>query len=369
MVVLNWLEGFPADTLTLSSYQQFPDVDDGRVLAQAIVDTVREPLLVLDKDLHVVAASRSFYLTFKVNPEDVQGRPVFELGDGQWNILDLRVLLEEILPQRTVMEAYEVQHDFSVIGKRIMLLNARAVFNQKNANTLILLAIEDVTTRRAIEAETTELLAQKEILLQEMQHRVANSLQIIASILLLKAKTVQSEEIRLHLHDAHQRVMSVAAVQQQLHASGHGEQIELAPYLSRLCEALSASLIGESRPILLKVKAGSGTATSAEAVSIGLIVTELVINALKHAFVDDKPAGQIVVSHEVAEKNWRLVVSDDGIGKKEDRSSKKVIGLGTNIVAALAKQLNAHVETSGTAGGTVVSIIHGSFGSRLPNAA
>lgn len=349
--------------------QQFPDVDDGRALAQAIVDTVREPLLVLNKDLSVVAASRSFYLTFKVNPEDVQGRKVYALGNGQWNIPDLRLLLEEILPRHTVMDAYEVEHDFSDIGKRTMLLNARAVFNQKNANTLILLAIEDVTARRAIEAETTELLAQKEILLQEMQHRVANSLQIIASILLLKAKTVQSEEIRLHLHDAHQRVMSVAAVQQQLHASAHGEQIELAPYLSRLCDALSASLIGDSRPISLKVQAGNGTATSAEAVSIGLIVTELVINALKHAFVDSKSAGQIIVLHEVVEKNWRLVVSDDGVGKLNDQSSKKAAGLGTNIVAALAKQLNAHVETSGAAGGTAVSIVHGSFGSKLPQAA
>ena len=85
--------------------------------------------------------------------------------------------------------------------------------------TLILLAIEDVTERRAVEREMEELLQQKEILLQEMQHRVANSLQIIAGILLLKARTVQSEETRLHFKDAHQRVMSVAAVQQQLQAS------------------------------------------------------------------------------------------------------------------------------------------------------
>src|SRR4029079_12306731 len=83
----------------------------------------------------------------------------------------------------------------------------------------ILLAIEDVTRRRETEREKDELLQQKEILLQEMQHRVANSLQIIASILLLKARTVQSEETRHHLHDAHQRVMSVATVQQQLQAN------------------------------------------------------------------------------------------------------------------------------------------------------
>src|SRR5918994_1432347 len=115
-----------------------------------------------------------------------------------------------------------------------MLLNARKVFYEENSHATILLAIEDITERRAAEREMVELLQQKEMLLQEMQHRVANSFQIIASILLLKARTVQSAETRLHLQDAHQRVMSVAAVQQQLHASGHGEPIELAPYLSRL---------------------------------------------------------------------------------------------------------------------------------------
>ena len=100
-----------------------------------------------------------------------------------------------------------------------------------------------------------ELLRQKQVLLQEMQHRVANSLQIIASILLLKARTVKSEETRAHLKEAHQRVMSVAAVQEQLHASGHGELIERGPYLSRLCETLAASMIGDSRPIGLDVRA------------------------------------------------------------------------------------------------------------------
>jgi chemotaxis protein methyltransferase CheR len=207
------------DAWALSSRQPFIDIDDGRALAQAIVDTIREPLLVLDKNLRVVAASRSFYLTFGVDRRDVQGRPVYALGDGEWNIPELKVLLEEILPQHTVMEAYEVEQDFSGIGRRTMLLNAREVFKHKTDRTLILLAIEDVTERRIAERETAELLQQKDVLLQEMQHRVANSLQIIASILLLKARTVQSEETRLHLQDAHQRVMSVASVQQQLYAS------------------------------------------------------------------------------------------------------------------------------------------------------
>ena len=285
----NWLERpFPADTLASPNRQPIMDIDDGRALAQAIVDTIREPLLVLDKDLRVVTANRSFYSTFKMDMQDVQGCPVYALGDGQWNIPELRLLLEKIAPQHAVMEAYEVEQDFSGIGRRTMLLNARKVFYEENSHTTILLAIEDITERRAEEREMEELLQQKEVLLQEMQHRVANSLQIIASILLIKARTVRSEETRLHLQDAHQRVMSVAAMQQQLQASEHGATIELGPYLSRLCETLAASMIGDRRPISLNVHAEGGTASSSQAVSIGLIVTELVINALKHAFPGDR---------------------------------------------------------------------------------
>ena len=275
-------------------------VAHGHTLAEAIVDTVREPLVVLDRDLRVIAASRSFYQTFAVEPRNTQGRRLYLLGDGQWNIPALRNVLEEVIPKHRIVEAYEVEHEFPTIGRRIMLLNARQVFDEDGSATALLLAIEDVTERRGSEREKDELLRQKEILLEEMQHRVANNLQIIASILLLKARTVQSEEIRLHLEDAHQRVMSVATVQQQLRASGLNESIEIAPYLLKLCDSLAKSMVGDRRPIEIKVQATSGAATSSEAVSIGLIVTELVINALKHAFASSE-TGEILVSYAAPE--------------------------------------------------------------------
>jgi len=113
------------------------------------------------------------------------------------------------------------------------------------------------------------------LLLQEMNHRISNSLQIIASILLLKAHTVQSEETRRHLQDAHERVMAVATVQQQLHPTPFGTQIEAKSYLTKLCESLAASMILDDQPVSLRVEAGDGATTSEQAVSMGLICKSL----------------------------------------------------------------------------------------------
>jgi PAS domain S-box-containing protein len=327
----------------------------GQTLAEAIVDTVREPLVVLDHDLRVIAASRSFYRTFAVAPQDTQGRRLYELGDGQWNIPALRTVLEEIIPRQRTVEAYEVEHEFPTIGRRVMLLNARQVLGEDGSSTALLLAIEDVTERRDAEREKDELLRQKEVLLQEMQHRVANSLQIIASILLLKARTVQSEEIRDHLRDAHQRVMSVATVQQQLRASGLNESINIGSYLSKLCESLAKSMVGDRRPVSIKVEATAGTAISDVAVSLGLIVTELVINVLKHAFPSGE-AGEILVKYKAENSGWKLSVSDNGSGPNETPGEPPHTGLGTSIVEALAHQLNATVHKSSGPQGTTVSI-------------
>jgi two-component sensor histidine kinase len=231
-----------------------------------------------------------------------------------------------------------------------------------------LLAFEDITDRRAIERQVQELLREKDMLLEEMQHRVANSLQIIASILLIKARTVQSEETRLQLEDAHQRVLSVAAVQQYLHVAGGGKPIEIGKYLTKLCETLAQSMIGDSRAISLMVDADAGAAMSRDAVSIGLIVTELVMNALKHAFPDAKPDAAIVVSYRVAGTDWKLTVSDNGVGKPDVSASRTKPGLGTSLVRALTRQLDALVDTASDPRGTAVSITHATFKSKLSNA-
>jgi two-component sensor histidine kinase len=341
--------------------ERFTAISDAWALAQGIVDTVREPVLVLDKELRVITASRSFYSGFKVSPKDTQGRLLYALGDGQWDIPKLRVLLEKIIPEKGVMEGYEVEHEFPNLGHRTMCLNARQVFYEGGTNTTILLGMEDITERRILEREKDELLKQKEVLLEELQHRVANSLQIIASILLMKARTVQSEETRVHLQDAHKRVMSIAAVQKQLHASGANGSIDIGPYLARLCETLAISMIGDSRPISLKVVSEGGRATSRRAESLGLIVTELVMNALKHAFPNEKAEGQITVAYDMVGTNWKLSVTDDGIGKPNGGFAQGKSGLGTGIVKALSHQLEAQFATLAGPEGTTVSITHATF--------
>jgi two-component sensor histidine kinase len=355
-------------TSTLSKEAPFVDIQNGITLAHAIVDTVRDPLVVLDHDLRVIAASRSFYNTFQLVREDVRGHLLYEIDGGQWDISELRELLGTITNGQAAVEGYEVDREFPAIGQRVMLLNARKVFYEKGAHNSILLAFEDITGRRAIERQVEELLREKDMLLEEMQHRVANSLQIIASILLIKARSVQSEETRLQLEDAHQRVLSVAAVQQHLHVVGGGKPIELGNYLTKLCETLAQSMIGDSRPISLKVDADAGTAISRDAVSIGLIVTELVMNALKHAFPGEKPDAAIVVSYKIAGTDWKLTVSDNGVGKPDVSAGDTKPGLGTSLVKALTRQLEAFVEIASDSHGTAVSVTHATFKSKSSKA-
>lgn len=343
------------DQVNSGSLAPLADADTG--LTQGIVDTIREPLVVLDEDMRVVTASRSFYRTFLLDPEETRGQLLYKLGGGEWDIARLRLLLGQIIPEQGAMEDFEVEHDFSAIGKRTMLLNARKVFYREGSRVNILLSIEDVTTERLLQREKDDLLRQKDILLDELQHRVANSLQIIASIVSMKARRTESEEARRHLEDVHGRVISVAAVQQHLHVSAASGVIDLIPYLSKLCAALSYSMVGDNRPISIAVRGDGGVVVARKAESLGLIVTELVINSLKHAFNHTRD-GLIVVSYDVLGDGWKLSIADNGIGK-QDCLTPPESGLGTGIVNALARQLGAEIETISGPDGTTVTVSPG----------
>jgi two-component system CheB/CheR fusion protein len=125
--------------------------DAAREYSESIINTIREPLITLNQDLRVVSVSRSFYEVFKVNPEETVGQLIYDLGNKQWDIPKLRELLEKILPQKATFDNYEVEHDFTTIGRRIMLLNARQIKRALGKEQIILLSIEDITDRRKIE--------------------------------------------------------------------------------------------------------------------------------------------------------------------------------------------------------------------------
>ena len=132
-------------------------VQDALEYAENVIETVREPMLVLDGQLRVRTANRSFYQTFEVSKPETEGQLLYDLGNGQWDIPKLRTLLEEVLPQNTAFNDFEVAHVFPAIGRKVMLLNARRMYGEGNHTELILLAIEDITERRRLEDERREL--------------------------------------------------------------------------------------------------------------------------------------------------------------------------------------------------------------------
>lgn len=264
----------------------------------------------------------------------------------------MTALLKQVIPEKASVEGYEVVHTFKKLGLRVMVINARSI-KFGDASHDIFISITDITEQRKTERDKENLMLQKDTLLKEMRHRIANSLQLIASIILLKAGTVKSEESRAHLEDAHDRILSIATVQRNLDPSSEGSSVPVREYLSTLCESIARSMIGGRKPITLKVTGGEGTVTPDEAISLGLITAELVMNALKHAFPGGE--GQITVAYESKGPRWTLSVGDDGVGLRAT-AKDSADGLGSSIVESLANQLEAKVERVSTSRGTVVSV-------------
>jgi two-component sensor histidine kinase len=299
---------------------------------------ISEPLLFLAGDLRVIAASASFCQAFQIDPAGVPGRQLSELGAGEWAMPKLMSLLKATASGSAEIAAYEIDLVRNGAEPRYLVVNARKLDDGDNDRVRLLLAVSDVTFARAEARQKDDLIREKAILLQEVQHRVANSLQIIASVLMQSARKVQSEEARGHLQDAHHRVMSIAAVQRHLAVSSLGD-VAVRPYFVQLCESLAVSMIPD--PNVLSV-------------SLGLIVTELVINALKHAF-PGHARGKIVVDYCSDGTNWSLSVKDDGIGMPTGTRKAKA-GLGTGIIEALATHLGSSIQVMASKPGVMVTI-------------
>jgi two-component sensor histidine kinase len=315
----------------------------------------KEPLLFLSRDLKVIAASASFCRAFEIDPATVPGRRLDELGNGEWGIPGLTSLLNATASGSAQIEAYDIDLRRPDQRTRQLVVNAQILDDGEKDQIRLLLAVTDVTETRAAARQKDDLVREKAVLLQEVQHRVANSLQIIASVLMQSARRVQSEEVRGHLQNAHGRVMSVASVQRQL-AITDGGKVALRAYLAQLCESLGVSMIADKNRVSISVTVDDSTVGADVSMSLGLIVTELVINALKHAFPDQRK-GKIAIRYWSEGTDWTLSVTDDGIGIPVGDAAPTV-GLGSGIVEALAKNLQAGLKIKDAEPGVAVTIHH-----------
>ena len=252
------------------------------VQAQSIVDTVREPLLVLDRDLRVVTASRSFFETFRVERDETVGRPLYELGNRQWDIADLRRLLEEVIPRSRAVEGFEVEHDFPDLGRRTMLLSARRLFRPDNNGTTLLLAIEDVTERRRTEHE-------RELRFGELRHRVKNLLAVIQA---LARQTTAENRSGAEYRDAFLGRLEALTHAHEL-AFGTEGGVDLAALVGGVLEPYTA---GDGA---VAVEAGPAVALPpARVQALALVLHELATNAVKHGALS-APEGRVRVGWAV----------------------------------------------------------------------
>ena len=296
--------------------------------AQNIVDTVREPLLMLDTTLRVHSANRAFYQTFQVSQEETENRLIYELGNGQWDIPALRTLLEDVVPKSSVFNDFELVHTFPVIGRRVMLLNARKLRAGAHSELLVL-AIEDVTAEWEARREIKALNARLQVAVAEVNHRVKNNLQIVAALIEMQANSETeplppgcAQRLTVHIH-------TLANIHDLLTESTRTtvDSISLGETLSKLIPMLQATVTPrrvQFTGVELRLSAKLCTA-------LALITNELVSNAFKHS------KGNVGVELLVVEGSVYLRVVDNGAGFPPNFNPKTAANLGLGLVETLSR--------------------------------
>jgi PAS domain S-box-containing protein len=354
------------------------EVDEAREFAESVINTVREPLICLDQDLRVLTINRSFCDFFQVKPEETVGELIYDLGNKQWDIPKLRELLETILPQRTTLDNYEVEHDFITIGRRTMLLNARQMQRSRGKEGVILLAIEDITAGKLLESEKKAV----EDSLRENQEKLSA---LTAEISLNEER--ERRHIAGELHDQIGQTLAFAKIkldvlQQDLESSGHaGDLREIQRAIEASIQEVRSLTFQISPPLLYEI--GFEAALDwlcewelenhrlevqfqddrqakplSEAIRSTLFqaVRELLVNTVKHA-----QTKKAAISFKKSGSNLILQVSDQGIGfdvKNVAARKESSMGFGLfNIKQRIGHLGGQFSITSEPGKGTLVTLV------------
>lgn len=326
------------DTMTIEDLYRL--LRAGHVQAQGVVDTVPDPLLVLDESLCIQAASRSFFQTFKVDRYETIGKHVYELGNGQWDIPGLRLLLTEVIPKSTAVINYQVEHDFPDLGRRTMHLTARTLFRPDGGSRLLLLSIVDVT-------DVVKQDAAKDLLFGELQHRMKNLLSVVRSLIGQTSTEGRSAE---EYRDAFLGRFDALVEAENLAFS---EQAETGVRV--LVERILAPYAAEREAIILDD--GAAVELSPRAVrSLGLVLHELATNAAKYGALS-VPEGQVNVSWRLEDegRDLRLEWTESG-GPPVAPPDRE--GYGSKLIrSATTYSLGGEVEQEYAASGLRTSIV------------
>jgi PAS domain S-box-containing protein len=311
-------------------------------LTQSIVDTIRDPLVVLESDMTVVTASQAFLTMFGITQAEARGRRVSELGQHQWDVPALRHLMDKVLPENKPFENFEIEDTFPVLGKRVFNLNARKIAQPGNHAHRMLLVFEDITDRKQRERDALTLT-------NEISHRIKNNLQIIVGLISYEVRSTPKPCVQGY-RAMQTRIGAIAQLYDLISHSSRGGVVAVDGYLKEIARSVSASLLADAR-IKIDVAAEALEIDPQRAVPFGLLVNELATNAIKHAF--PKGAGRVVLSAKQVDDQMELSVADDGIGMQQADVAKAPEKRGGDYVAIFVRQLGgiivaATAETAGT---------------------
>jgi len=324
----------------------------GLDFAEAIVETVREPLVILDQNLQVMKANRAFYDTFRAARQDTEGHLIYDLGNGQWNIPQLRELLENILPAHSTFRDFEVTHEFEHVGRKVMLLNASEIFNPNAQARTILLAIEDATDRKQAEESLRKTNAELQHFAYALTHDLQEPLRMVVSFTELLGREYKGrlgEDADRYISYSVEGALRIEALLRALLA--YWEVAGREPDTLVLVDS-GAVLAKALLNLQAAIEESGATVTSdslptvaAEEVILMQILQNLISNSIKYR--SEEPP-KIHVSAERDGAGWLFAVRDNGIGIDAE-DSERVFGMfkrlhgseipGTGMGLALCKKV------------------------------